>query len=166
MELTVEQIVSELQLREHPEGGYYTEIYRSDGFIDSGDDEYPDGRNYSTSIYYLLDGGKHSHFHRIKSDEIWHHYIGSSLTIHILTKNGQYRTLHLGKEMDSGQKPQHIVPANTWFGVTVDEPTAYALCGCTVSPGFDFDDFELGKRNHLIQRYPEHEKIIKTLTRD
>lgn len=162
--MTVQEWITELKLREHPEGGYYTEMYRSDGIIDTGDDQYPDGRNYCTSIYYLLEAGTSSRFHKIQSDEIWHHYVGSPLTIHMLTKGGIYTKLKLGKDVNTGQKPQIVVPSGTWFGVTVDDSEGFALCGCTVSPGFDFKDFEMADRHHLLQRYPEHEEIIRDLT--
>jgi hypothetical protein len=162
--MKAEEIISHLQLREHPEGGYFTELYRSSGIIDTGDDTFPDGRNYCTSIYYLLESDDISHFHKIQSDEIWHHYVGSSLTIHLLTKGGDYRTLKVGKDLRSGQKHQVVVPSDTWFGVTVDDPDSFALCGCTVSPGFDFEDFEMAERQNLLGRYPEHEAIIRKLT--
>lgn len=164
MKSRTDELTEALNLKPHPEGGYYTEVYRSDGIIETAEDHFPDGRHYSTSIYYLLESGDQSHFHRIKSDEVWHHYEGSSITIHMITQTGSYRKLHVGKNFGNGQKPQHIVPANCWFGVTVDEPDSYALCGCTVSPGFDFEDFEMGDRSALLERYPEHEEIIERLT--
>lgn len=165
-QIRINDLISSLNLQPHPEGGYYTEVYRSEGIIETEDDTFPDGRHFSTSIYYLLGSDDQSHFHRIKSDEVWHHYEGSSITIHLLSKSGSYRKLSLGNELEEGQKPQQIVPAETWFGVTVDDPDSYALCGCTVSPGFDFEDFEMADRNHLLKQFPEHEHIIKKLTQD
>ncbi|NBB76668.1 MAG: cupin [Bacteroidetes bacterium] len=162
--MTAQEIISQLQLHEHPEGGYYTELYRSSGIIDTGDDTFPDGRNYCTSIYYLLESENISHFHKIQSDEIWHHYEGSSLTIHLLTNGGSYRTLKVGKNLSAGHKHQVVVPSDTWFGVTVDDRDSFALCGCTVSPGFDFKDFEMAERKNLLERFPEHEEIIRKLT--
>ncbi|MDX1642284.1 MAG: cupin domain-containing protein [Balneolaceae bacterium] len=166
MKSRIAELVETLGLQSHPEGGYYTEVYRSDGLIEAEEDGFPDGRHYSTSIYYLLESGDNSHFHRIKSDEVWHHYEGSPITIHIISSTGSYRKLHVGKNFTDGQKPQQIVPAHCWFGVTVDEPDSYALCGCTVSPGFDFDDFEMADRSVLLKKFPEHEEIIVQLTQD
>ena len=166
MKSRIEQLIDTLNLQAHPEGGHYTEVYRSDGIIETDEDGFPDGRHYSTSIYYLLEGEDQSHFHRIKSDEVWHHYEGSSITIHLISPTGSYRTLSVGKDLEKGQKPQQIVPAGYWFGVTVDEPDSYALCGCTVSPGFDFDDFEMADRADLLEQFPEHEEIIKKLTQE
>lgn len=166
MKPKVGEIVETLGLQPHPEGGFYTEVYRSDGIIDTDEDGFPDGRHFCTSIYYLLESGDKSHFHRIKSDEVWHHYEGSSITIHMITQAGSYRKMHIGKILQEGQKPQKIVPANCWFGVMVDEPDSYTLCGCTVSPGFDFDDFEMADRSSLLKKYPGHEAIIKQLTKE
>lgn len=160
----IDELVETLGLQPHPEGGFYTEVYRSDGIIEIEEDEFPDGRHYSTSIYYMLKSGDHSHFHRIKSDEVWHHYEGSSITIHLISPTGSYRKLKVGKNLENGEKPQQIVPAGYWFGVTVDEPDSFALCGCTVSPGFNFDDFEMADRSELLQQFPDHKKIIKKLT--
>lgn len=164
MHSNIKNIIDLLGLQPHPEGGYYTEVYRSEGLIETPGDDFPDGRHFSTSIYYLLESGNQSHFHRIKSDEVWHHYAGSPVTIHMITPAGSYREIRVGKELAAGQKPQQIVPANYWFGVTVDEPDSYALCGCTVSPGFDFEDFEMAERSNLLEQFPEHEEIIKKLT--
>lgn len=163
-QLRIQELISSLQLQPHPEGGYYTEVYRSGGIIEIEEDEFPDGRNYNTAIYYLLGSDDQSHFHRIRSDEIWHHYEGSPITIHMISNLGEKRTLHLGKDLENGQKPQHVVPAGYWFGVCVDDPDNYALCGCTVSPGFDFDDFEVADRTDLLNQFPEHKEIIKKLT--
>lgn len=153
----VNELITELQLMPHPEGGYFTETYRSNSVIDSID------RNTSTAIYYLLRSDEISRFHRIKSDEVWHHYEGSPVTIHVIHQDSLYEALYLGKEISKGQKPQHVVPAGAWFGVTVDDPDSYTLCGCTVAPGFDFNDFEMGNRYQMLQAFPEHEAIIKTL---
>lgn len=164
MKPRIEELIRELNLQPHPEGGHYTEVYRSEGIIETDEDGFPDGRHFSTSIYYLLGSKDQSHFHRIKSDEVWHHYEGSSITIHMISETGSYRKLQVGKDLESGQKPQHIVPAGYWFGVTVDKPDSYALCGCTVSPGFDFEDFEMADRATFLKKYPEHENIIQKLT--
>ena len=162
-----EELIEFLDLKPHPEGGYFKEIYRSRGVVIGEEGRgFPSGRNYSTAIYYLLGSEDISCFHRIKSDEMWHHYEGSSITIHVIYENGRYEDLHLGKKLSDQQQPQCVVPAGAWFGVTVDEPDQYTLCGCTVSPGFDFEDFEMADRNRLLQAFPEHEGIIRKLTNE
>lgn len=159
------ELIESLNLQPHPEGGFFAEIYRSREEIRVGkDDGFPSGRNYSTGIYYLLGSEDISCFHRIKSDEVWHHYEGSSITIHVIHEDGRYEALHLGKNLSNQQQPQCVVPAEAWFGVTVDEPDHYVLCGCTVSPGFDFEDFEMADLGRMLQAFPEHEAIIRKLT--
>ena len=105
-ELRIKELISSLHLQPHPEGGYYTEIYRSEGIIETVEDTFPDGRHYSTSIYYLLTSDDKSHFHCIQSDEVWHHYEGSSITIHLISNSGIYRELSLGNDLKKGQQPQ------------------------------------------------------------
>lgn len=159
------ELIESLNLRPHPEGGFFAEIYRSKEVINNGESRvFPAGRNYSTGIYYLLGREDISCFHRIKSDEVWHHYEGSAITIHVIHDDGLYEALYLGKNLSDQQQPQCVVPAGAWFGVTVEETDRYALCGCTVSPGFDFKDFEIGDRYRMLQAFPEHESIIRKLT--
>lgn len=155
-----------LKLEKHPEGGYYRETYRSKLNIGSCclPDDIEGQRAVSTAIYYLLEGHDISVFHRIKSDEIWHHYAGSPLTLHFFNAQQEYRTILLGKDIESGEMPQAVIPAGLWFGATVNAPEAYALVGCTVSPGFDFADFEIGPREYLIRHYPVHRGIIEKLS--
>ncbi len=161
-----ETIIESLDLEEHPEGGYYKETYRSENSFPTGvdDSEFPGGRSYSTSIYYLLKSGQTSAFHRIKSDELWHFHLGSSLTIHIIHPDTLYEALYLGPAVDTDQHFQHVVPAGSWFGVSVDKPNNFTLAGCTVSPGFDFRDFEMGDPYMLKQAFPEHKEIIDKLS--
>jgi len=158
--------IERLRLREHPEGGFFRETYRSGLRVDrccigSGFDG---SRSVSTAIYYLLRTGDVSVLHRIRADEVWHHYAGETLCLHVLDPSGSCRTLRLGKDVDDGDEPQVVVPAGSWFGAVVRGPSAYALVGCTVSPGFDFNDFEIGKRDDLIRQFPEHRRIIEELT--
>ena len=154
-----------LDLSELPgEGGYYKETYRSDKTIILPSET--DGeRSISTSIYYLLDGTQFSAFHRLKSDEIWHFYIGSSITLYIINKMENLSEVKLGSNIEKGELFQIQVRAESWFAATVNDISSYALIGCTVSPGFDYLDFELGDRKKLIERYPQHRSIIEKLTR-
>jgi predicted cupin superfamily sugar epimerase len=153
-----------LDLSELPgEGGYYKETYRSDKTIILPSET--DGeRSISTSIYYLLDGTQFSAFHRLKSDEIWHFYIGSSITLYIINKMENLSEVKLGSNIEKGELFQIQVRAESWFAATVNDISSYALIGCTVSPGFDYLDFELGDRKKLIERYPQHRSIIEKLT--
>ena len=122
-------------------------------------------RNVSTAIYFLLEGDQISVLHRIKSDEIWHFYAGSSLIVAGIHPDGTRATWRLGIDIAAGDLPQCIVPAGTWFGAHLVAPEGYALVGCTVSPGFDFADFEMADRETLSQRFPDHAGIIARLTR-
>lgn len=145
-----------LRLSKHPEGGYYRETYRSATGVDLPGFAGP--RAASTAIYFLLPAGEISALHRIKSDELWHFYDGQPLTIHMIAGNGQTASIRL-----SGDQPQAIVPAGCWFGATV--ASEYALVGCTVAPGFDFHDFEMGDRRALLTAYPQHRPLIERLTK-
>lgn len=161
----VKELIDNLHLEPHPEGGYFSETYRSTDTFETSGKDFPAGRNISTSIYYLLQSKDTSLFHRIKSDEIWHHYEGAPLTIHVIDENGAYKQRQLGKEIREGQQPQLSISAGVWFGVTVNHSDSYVLCGCTVSPGFDFKDFEMADRRSMLKNYHHHKKIIEKLTK-
>ena len=154
--------IKKLNLQKHTEGGYFSEIYRSAEEIKKEHlpARYSGARNHSTSIYFLLTSGEFSAFHRIKSDEIWHFYSGSPVTIHMINVKGNYTIAKLGSNPDMDEVFQFTIPHSTWFAASVKEQDSYALVGCTVAPGFHFDDFELGKREELVRLFPEHEKVI------
>lgn len=158
--------IEKLNLSQHPEGGYFKEIYRCNESIDKNSlpERYNGKRCFSTSIYHLLDGSQVSKFHRIKSDEIWHFYSGSSLTIYFINSEGKYSTIRLGSKIQDGEVFQAIIPNGVWFGAIIDDPESYTLIGCTVAPGFDFDDFELANRVEMLKAFPEHNEIIERLT--
>lgn len=159
--------IKNLGLIEHPEGGHFKETYRAAEEVsrDSLPSRYQQARVFSTSTYYLLEGDDVSRFHRLKSDEVWHFYVGSSLSIHIIDGYGAYSRIGLGSDSDRGQVFQAVVPAGIWFGATVDDPESYSLVGCTVAPGFDFKDFELASGEELLSLCPAHRPIIDKLTR-
>jgi len=161
----IEKIIKVLDLQPHPEGGFFRETYRSQGVIneDSLSVDYSGSRNNSTCIYFLLTSDSFSAFHRIKQDEIWHFYDGSPLTLYLISPEGDYSTVVVGRELDEGHVPQYVVPGGYWFGATVEKE--YSLVGCTVSPGFDFLDFELADRNELVLAYPGLYNEIVGLTR-
>lgn len=166
IEQQIKKIINQLNLTPHPEGGYFKETYRNEGVIQPESDEsfYPVGRHFSTAIYYLLEGTDTSSFHRIKSDETWHFYNGSPATIHIIHPDSLYEARYLGSDLSKGQSYQITIPGGSWFGVSVDKADSYLLAGCTVSPGFDFDDFEIGDSYKLKQAFPEHAAIIERLS--
>lgn len=164
----IETIVERLKMDPHPEGGFYKETYRSNQVIpeDVLGPSFQGNRNYCTAIYFLLTSDNFSAFHRIQQDEIWHFYEGSSLYVHVIHPNGIYQRHVVGINFDQGELPQLVVPAGAWFASSVKEPNQYSLVGCTVAPGFDFKDFELAERSTLVKQFPEHEKVIKQLTRE
>ncbi len=149
--------IRELQLRPHPEGGYYRVTYTSQLPIAT-----PNGnRAASTAIYFLLEGRDFSAFHRIASDELWHFYAGSALVVYVIDAAGCYSELRV----DGVGSFQAVVRAGCWFASRLEDPSGFALVGCTVAPGFDFADFELAKRDELVGSYPQHERLIEELTR-
>jgi len=162
---TVDYWIKHLNLQAHPEGGFYKETYRSNETLatQSLPARFTGSRNFSTAIYFLLRSQDRSVFHRIKSDELWHFYQGSTLSIYILTNEG-LTIKKLGTHLAQGESLQVMVPANCWFGARVEEKETYALCGCTVAPGFDFQDFEMAERKELLRQYPSWEKEIVELT--
>ena len=159
--------IKKLQLKPHPEGGYYKELYRAGELIlpDHLPVRYKSSRNFSTSIYFLLEGNQVSTFHRLKSDELWHFYDGSTLIIYIIEEGGELKKIKLGRNMNNGENFQIQIKNNNWFGAELLDKSSFALIGCTVSPGFEFEDFEMGDKIELTKRYPEHKDIIFKLTR-
>ena len=159
--------ISKLQLSQHPEGGYFNEIYRSEEYFQSEylPKRYTGDRNFSTSIYFLLDGDQKSTFHKIRSDEIWHFYDGSSAKIFVIDENGIFSEFLIGNNLEEGENFQVIIKRNCWFAAEVADNKSFCLVGCTVSPGFDYKDFELGDRISLIKQFPQYEEIIKKFTK-
>lgn len=151
--------IEKLGLEQHPEGGYYKNTFVADETIDA----FNTTRKLYTNIYFLLQSGEVSHFHRLKSDEVWYYHGGSPLTIHIIHENGDYEEIKLGLNLEAGERPQAIVRKNSIFGSSVIEQNTFSLVGCMVSPGFDFADFELFTQEALLKLYPQHEEMIRKL---
>ena len=158
--------IDKLHLSAHPEGGYFRETYRAEEKIAHRalPDRFNGDRNYSTAIHFLLKGNQKSLFHRIQADEMWHFYDGSGLDIYEIDGEGILTVHKLGLDLEEGQTPQVLIKAGNWFGARVNKPDSFCLAGCTVSPGFDFEDFQLGSRDELIKQFPDHKKIIEQLT--
>src|SRR5208283_1553332 len=127
--------------------------------------EFGGSRAAATAIYFLLEGTDFSAFHRLRSDEMWLFYAGGTLGVHLIDEGGQHSEILLGREAEAGEVFQAVVKAGCWFGSRVRDPGMFALVGCTVSPGFDFADFEMGKRAELVRSYPQHRELIERLTR-
>jgi predicted cupin superfamily sugar epimerase len=160
--------IDKLDLIAHPEGGYYRETYRSELSIarEALPPQFTGARLVSTAIYFLLDGENFSAFHRLRSDELWHFYSGSPIIVYVIEPDGSYSEILLGSDPDAGEVLQAVVKTGCWFASRVRDPNSFALAGCTVAPGFDFADFELGKRAELVRLYPQHRTLIESLTRN
>jgi len=151
MAISAGEIIRLFELKPHPEGGFYKETYRSE-------------RNHSTAILYLLPAGARSRLHRLKSDELFHFYLGGPMVLAELSPSGEARQARLGQDVASGCELQHLVRAGTWFGAYPEEGSEYSLVGCTVAPGFDFADFELGRRAELLAGFPRARDLIERLS--
>lgn len=149
----VEDWIRELELKRHPEGGWFRREYTSELTT-------PDGRPVLTAIYYLLESSDFSALHRLKQDEQWHFYAGDPLTLHVIHPDGtaSETTLSAAGPFQATMKTGHL------FGATVEGD--FALVGCTVAPGFEYADFELPSRTSLLKDFPEHRNLILRLTRN
>ena len=158
--------IETLMLKPHPEGGFFSEIYKSDETINSHclPARYKGSRSFSTSIYFLLKEHQISYLHKLKSDELWHFYDGCAVKLYIIDEKANLSTLLLGRNLAEGEILQAVVEKNCWFCAELADKYSFSLVGCTVSPGFEFDDFEIGKRDELLVRFPQHNKLIKKFT--
>ena len=139
----INELVTKHNLIPHPEGGFYKETFRSE---------------FSTGIFYLLTKGHKSSFHRIKSDEMWHFYGGDSLCVVEINSAGNIQETRLNKN-----NPQYVVSANVWFGAYLPDDSEYAFTGCTVSPAFNFSDFELADKAQMFREFPNAKAMIEKL---
>ena len=159
--MTAQNMITQLDLQPHPEGGYYRQTYASTALM-------PDGRAAATAILFLLTHDDPSNFHRFDAEEMWHFYAGDALTVHVIDEVGAYSTLSIGPDFEAGQVFQAVVKPNVWFGSSVDaasDAKGWSLVGCTVTPGFSFDGFELADRATMLAAFPDHADIITRLTR-
>ena len=165
--LTARKIIEIFKMKPHPsEGGYYVETYRSSEPIAKSalPERYNGDRAFCTSILYLLTSKTVSKLHRLRSDEIFHFYLGRPVLMLLLFPDGSSRLVTLGPDIINGQLPQLVVPKDTWMGCLIQPPGRFALIGTTVSPGFEFDDFTLADRNFLFSQYPSQQDLILKLT--
>lgn len=164
--LSADDVIRLLKLAPHPEGGHFAEVFRSALPVQS--ESHPSERAASTAIYFLLKAGEFSALHRVRSDEVWHHYGGDPLDLHALDE-AEHRLIRLGGDLAQGERPSAVIPANVWQAARVTEASGsahgFSLCGCTVAPGFDFADFEMPSREQLLTRLPQHDAWVRALTR-
>jgi predicted cupin superfamily sugar epimerase len=166
--LTARQIIERLNLIPLTiEGGYFRETYRSALSVPAGalPAEYGGDRSVSTCIYYLLTPDTFSALHIVKSDEIFHFYAGDAVEMLQLWPDGSGRVVNISNDLAAGHEPQLVVPAGVWQGCRLKPGGAWALMGCTVAPGFDYADFELGYRSELTSAYPSHADLIASLSK-
>ena len=160
-------IIEKLDLKPHPEGGFYRETWRSQETIPAGGlpERYGGTRSLGTAIYYLLTADTFSSFHRLKSDEVFHFYAGDPVRMVNIHPDSGRQVIILGPDIERGQVFQHVVRRGIWQGACLSEGGSWALMGCTVAPGFDFMDYEQGARDELLEQFPGCEEDILRLTR-
>jgi uncharacterized protein len=158
-----DDLIQRFGLRPHPEGGFFRETFRSAESV-RRPDALNTSRSASTAIYYMLCDGAYSAWHRIRSDEVWHFYAGEPLLVHVINPNGEVTTHRLGNTLhDANAVFQAVVECGHWFSAELADPRSFALVGCTVAPGFEFNEFELGNIDALRADYPQHEALIRRL---
>lgn len=166
--MDAKQVTRLLGLKPHTsEGGFFRETYRSEEKVtaEALGERYPEARNLSTAIYYLITPDDFSAMHRLRSDEVFHFYLGDPVTLLLLYPDGRGEIKILGQDIKTGQLPQVMVPRFTWQGLCLNPGGKFALMGTTVAPGFESEDFELGKGEILSFEYPEFSIQIEKLTR-
>lgn len=165
--LTSEKLIEILCLQPLPlEGGYYRETYRSADTLPAVvlPARYAKDKSAGTAIFYLLTPDTFSALHRLATDEVFHFYLGHPVRMLQLLPDGSGRTVTLGPDVLAGQQPQVVVPRGVWQGSFLEPGGALALLGTTMAPGFDFADYEAGKRDVLCSRYPKFIDLIQRLT--
>lgn len=163
--LTPQQLIERYRLEPHPEGGWYKEYYRSTEQVPANGlpGRYNGPRSFATSIYFLLEQGEYSAFHKIQSDECWHFYAGDPMQVFVLGKDGKMQIVELGADIEAGQTFHFVVPAGLWFASRPSPGSKFSFVGCTVAPGFEFADFELADCDELSALYPQYSDLVKTL---
>jgi len=165
--MTADDIINLLNLKPHPkEGGFFCETYRADDALLKNQlpSRYEGRRVFGTCIYYLLTATTFSAMHRLQSDEIFHFYLGDPVEMLQLFPDGTGKTVMLGSDLGGETRPQAIVPRGVWQGSRLIPGGKFALIGCTVAPGFDYADYEDGRRADLLKSYPQFRDLITALT--
>lgn len=167
MNSDAQAIIDLLKLARHPEeGGWFREIYRCDEALAVAalPSRYRGARSVATAIYYLLTPETMSALHRLNSDETFHFYLGDPVEQLLLHPDGSSERRIIGPDLAGGQRPVSIVPRGTWQGARLVAGGAFALMGCTVSPGFDYDDYDHGDGEALAAGYPDRRAMIAALS--
>jgi predicted cupin superfamily sugar epimerase len=165
--LKPDEVIRLLKLEKHPrEGGWFKETYRSSEKVTAQalPRRYGADRCFSTLIFYLITEQGFSAFHRVKSDEIFHFYLGDAAILSIIEEDGVLRNITLGQDIAQGEQLQAVVPANCWQGIYVKPGGSWSLVGAGVTPGFEYADFEEPVREALLQQYPDYRETILRLT--
>ncbi len=164
--ITSDELISHFKMEKHPEGGYYKESFKSNGTLPQSalPSQIKGDRLWSSAIYFLLCNQEKSKLHKIAFDEVWHFYLGDPIVVVEIEPDGNVKETILGPDFIAGQKLQHVVPGGRWFGSYLPEGSQFAFVGCTVAPGFDFRDFEMGDKHTLLELYPDAKQIIEKLT--
>jgi len=158
------ELIARLDLKPHPERGFFAETYRA--AVDVIAASHPATRSASTAIYFLVTSDQPmTYLHRLLSDEIFHLYEGGPLEILRLFPDGRADVARLGLDVAAGERPQVVIPAGTWFGTELAAGASHCLVGCTVAPGFDFADFVLAEGPELAPRYPAVADRIRCMSR-
>lgn len=167
--MTADDVKKILNLAPHPrEGGFYIRTYESGEMLAPAafaDRRYSSTRHTATAIYYLLEPETFSEMHRLLADEIFHFYAGDAVEMLQLGPYGSGQIIRIGNRLDLGERPQVVVPRGIWQGSRLAPGGSWALLGCTVSPGFDFADYEAAVRKDLCAGWPEFSNRIRELTR-
>ena len=160
-------LIEHYKLQPHPEGGFFTQTYRSPGLIPRAalPAEFTGERSFSTAILFLLLENDFSALHRLRQDEVWHFYLGGALRLVMISPGGEFSETVLGRNGSAGDVVQAVVPAGCWFGARPAEGAVFSFVGCTVAPGFDYADFELANRSDLLEQFPDLASNILSFTR-
>ncbi len=168
--MTANEVKQLLGLTPHPrEGGWFIQTYAANESLPAAsfeDGRYPGPRRTSTAIYYLLEPTTFSEMHRLRSDEVFHFYAGDAVEMLQLLPDGSGRTVVIGNDLAAGERPQVVVERGVWQGSRLVAGGSWALLGCTVSPGFEYEDYDSATREELTQRWPTFAEKIAALTHD
>ncbi|MFQ3579830.1 MAG: cupin domain-containing protein [Bacteroidales bacterium] len=161
--MTAQQLIEHFSLQQHPEGGWYKQIYEAKGIIslETLPPKFNNDKSYATSILYLLKKGEISLFHKLKQDELWHFYYGDTLILHTISKNGEYLQVRLGTNFLNGEHPFYAIEAGTILAAELAKNSEFALSGCTVTPGFEFSDMTIMRKSELLEKFPTLKDLIE-----
>jgi predicted cupin superfamily sugar epimerase len=167
--MTADEVKKLLGLKPHPcEGGWFRQTYAANEQVAAeafAEGRYASARLTGTAIYYLLEQDTFSEMHRLRSDEVFHFYAGDAVEMLQLDQQAGGRVVRIGNDLAAGEQPQIVVPSGVWQGSRMAPGGQWALLGCTVSPGFEYQDYEAGDRTKLCARWPQFDALIRALTR-